>query len=465
MNRLRNALFVLLMGLVLSASAQNVPINAATVADEPAKAATPPGSNRAILDFLNLRFGMLIHFGMSTFHGEQWAYPFRDPRAFRPTKLDASQWAKAARSAGIRYAVFTTKHHDGFCLWPTKTTGYNVSKCEPALDMVRSYVDAFRKEGLKVGLYYSVMDWHDNIESGTVSPAKVQMMKDQLTELLTHYGPIECIVTDGWGSKWGGPSFGELPFKVLAEHIHSIQPDCLLVNHACVAELEVSQVVHYEATHGQHCTYDNILPSQQGPTLQSAWFWNPGFENEPLKPAEAVAKELRYANGRYCNYLLNCAPNKDGLMDDNVLKRLEEIGKQVSFPPDITGLPAPARPHRAVTANSSSATQGNEPGRVLDANLFTRWIPEAEDKQPWIELDFGKPEAFNAVVCGEYARNIRSFRIEAKVDGKWQEVLKGGDIKHHFQASFPEVTAQRYRVTLLDCNPSPWLAEVTFIRY
>jgi hypothetical protein len=118
-----------------------------------------------------------------------------------------------------------------------------------------------------------------------------------------------------------------------------------------------------------------------------------------------------------------------------------------------------------VSATSSSATPGNEAARVLDANLFTRWIPAPEDKQPWIELDFGKPETFNALVCGEYAHNIRGFRVEALVEGKWVEVLKGGDIKHHFQASFPEVTAQRYRVTLTDCNPSPWLAEVTFIRY
>jgi hypothetical protein len=150
-------------------------------------------------------------------------------------------------------------------------------------------------------------------------------------------------------------------------------------------------------------------------------------------------------------------------MDDNVLKRLEEIGKLVSFGPPLTELPAAARPHRAVIATASSSAE--DAPRVLDANLFTRWIPAAEDKQPWVELDFGKPETFNAIVCGEYAHNIRTFRVEAMVEGKWVEVLKGGDIKHHFQASFPEVTAQRYRLTLTDCNPSPWLAEVTLIRY
>jgi alpha-L-fucosidase len=113
----------------------------------------PGGSGNAVLDFINLRFGMFIHFGMCTFHNEQWAYPFHDPKSFRPTALDCRQWARSAKSAGMRYAVLTTKHHDGFCLWPTDTTGYSVAKCDPPLDVVRQYVNAFRDEGLTVGYH------------------------------------------------------------------------------------------------------------------------------------------------------------------------------------------------------------------------------------------------------------------------------------------------------------------------
>jgi alpha-L-fucosidase len=423
------------------------------------------GSRRAVLDFINLRFGMFIHFGMCTFHGEQWAYPFRDPKVFKPEALDCGQWARAARSAGMRYAVFTTKHHDGFCLWPTETTGYSVAKGETGRDIVREYVDAFRREGLRPGFYFSVWDWHHRIEAGKITPAKVQFIRDQLTELLTNYGPVLCIVFDGWGSKWGGPDFAELPYAALADHIHSLQPDCLVINHSCRTDLDVTQVVHFEATHGQHCSYDNTIPAQQGPTLQPAWFWNPGYENAPLKSARGVVEELRYANARVCNYLLNCAPNPRGLMDENVVRRLAEIGALATFPEPLAALPPVERPHRRVTASASSALPDQPAAHVLDGNLYNRWQPAEGDKEPWVEVDFGQPETFNAVVCGESPPKIGAFKIEAFVDGKWKQLAAGGKMTFHFAASFPEVTAQRYRLVLLESKPGPRIAELTLIRY
>lgn len=111
--------------------------------------------NAVIKDFLNLRFGMFIHYNMSTyFNREQWAYPFHDPQAFAPTQLDCRQWAKAAKSAGMKYAVLTTKHHDGFCLWDTSVTGYDIANSAYKQDIVKQYAEAFRAEGLKVGFYF-----------------------------------------------------------------------------------------------------------------------------------------------------------------------------------------------------------------------------------------------------------------------------------------------------------------------
>ena len=115
-------------------------------------AQTPVGSqDETILNFLNLKFGMFIHYNMGTYTSEQWAYPFHDPKEFKPSQLNCDQWAEAARSAGMRYAVFTTKHHDGFCLWNTKVTNYDIASAEDAYknrDIVKEYVDAFRKAGL-----------------------------------------------------------------------------------------------------------------------------------------------------------------------------------------------------------------------------------------------------------------------------------------------------------------------------
>jgi len=123
-------------------------------------------SKNPVLDFLNLRFGMFVHFNMGTFHGEQWAEPGKDPKSFSPSNLDCSQWAKAAKSAKMQYAVLTTKHHDGFCLWDSNVTKYDVASSNYESDVVRDFVDAFRDEGIKVGLYFSVWDRQHGIETG-----------------------------------------------------------------------------------------------------------------------------------------------------------------------------------------------------------------------------------------------------------------------------------------------------------
>lgn len=97
-------------------------------------------SNDKVLNFLNLKFGMFIHYNMGTYQGEQWAYPFHDPKDFRPSQLDCNQWAQAAKSAGMQYAVFTTKHHDGFSLWDTKVTNYDIASADKKyknLDIVK----------------------------------------------------------------------------------------------------------------------------------------------------------------------------------------------------------------------------------------------------------------------------------------------------------------------------------------
>src|SRR5690348_5016926 len=104
--------------------------------------------------FVDLRFGMFIHFNIPTFMNQDWADPDASPAIFDPRKLDCAQWARAAKSAHMSYGCLTTKHHSGFCIWDTKTTDYNVMHSPLHRDVVREYVDAFRAQGLKTCLYY-----------------------------------------------------------------------------------------------------------------------------------------------------------------------------------------------------------------------------------------------------------------------------------------------------------------------
>lgn len=429
---------------------------------------TIPCANDPVLDFLNLRFGMFIHFNMGTFHGQEWATPDHDPKSFAPARLDCNQWAAAAKAARMTYGILTTKHLDGFCLWDSKVTDYDVGSSSYRGDIVREYVDAFRAAGLKVGLYYSIWDRRAGIEAGAVTRQRVDFMKTQLTELLTQYGPINCIVTDSWDSKWGGPTYRELPFHVLADHVHSIQPNCLLSNHSCRADLRYTQLVQYEATHGQHVPYDNTLPGQQGQILQPKWFWNKGFESAPLRSVADAVGELDCCNRSYCNYLLNAAPNDAGLMDANVVERLAEIGRAVTLPPAYTSLPTQAPPHRAVTIAASSQSPGEEcaPRNVLDLDLFTRWLAAEGDDHAWLEIDFGRPETFNYIsMHGGSQAAIQEYAIEAWLSGGWQVICRGGPITFTERRGFPEVTAQRYRLRTLQCRATPEIVELTLVRY
>ncbi len=425
-----------------------------------------------VLNFLNLKFGMFIHYNMGTYHAEQWAYPFHDPKDFKPSALDCNQWADAAKSAGMQYAVFTTKHHDGFSLWDTKVSNYDIAAAEKEykdLDIVKEYVDAFRKAGITVGLYYSVWDRHHGVEHGNINKENINFTKQQLTELLTNYGEISCIVIDGWGSRWGnGPDFEELPYQVLADHIHAIQPNCLVINHSCRADLDYTQIVHYEATHGQHIPYDNTFPSQQGPVMQPTWFWEKGYEKLDLKPVKEIVSELTYTNKYYSNYLLNAAPNDKGLMDDNVVARLAEVGKAIELSAPHQSLPDVRPPHESVSVKTSTTLSANNISErnLLDLNLFTSWKAAENDHNPWVELDFGKKETFNFFsMHAGYQKSIQQYTVEAYVKRKWVHLFTGGPATFHEKHPFKEVTAQKYRLQILEKKDIPEIIELTFVKY
>ena len=160
---------------------------------------------------------MFLHFNMATFQDREWGDPTSPPDLFHPTALDTDQWAAAAQSANMTWGCLTTRHHDGFCLWPTKTEAASVGQTSHSIDVVRAYVNSFRKAGLRVGLYYSILSLRDDIRHFNITPAKVKLIKDQLTELLTGYGEIDILITDGWDAPWSRITYEEVPFREIYE--------------------------------------------------------------------------------------------------------------------------------------------------------------------------------------------------------------------------------------------------------
>jgi alpha-L-fucosidase len=425
-------------------------------------------------DFVNMRFGMFIHFNIPTFMSDDWADPDASPEIFNPQRLDAGQWARAARSAGMSYGCLTTKHHSGFCIWDTKTTDYNVMQSPYGKDVVREYADAFRKEGLQVALYYSILDTHHRLRPGFITPEHTAMVKAQITELLTNYGDIAALIIDGWDAPWSRISYDQIPFEEIYMLVKSLQPNCLVMDLNAAKypadALFYTDIKSYEQGAGQHISREsNRLPALSCLPINTAWFWKADFPTTPVKdPKELVENNLVPFNNAYCNFLLNVAPNRDGLVDDNAVAALAEIGRLWQRPQDSFSLPVAPAPiissniAKFKPAESSWSWDMQIMDFANDDNFKTGWESNKSVAEPWLSIDLGAEQPFNTITVTEKrgANEIRRYRLEYMHAGEWHTIFEGSSeeiIKIH---RFPTVTGSRVRITVTESATPPTIAEI-----
>ncbi|GAA4096089.1 alpha-L-fucosidase [Actinomadura miaoliensis] len=363
---------------------------AATLLGAPAPAQATIGSrgNRYALQkrFVDWRFGMFLHYNMGTYHDAEWVEPEQDPQSFNPTHLDCGQWADAAKSAGMKFGVLTAKHHDGFCLWPSKHTAYSVAS-SPARgrDIVREYVQAFRSRGLAPCLYFSIWDRTNGVgptgfdDRPPITPEAIAFVKNQLTELLTGYGPIPLLIFDGWAWHW---AFGHqsLPFHEIREHVASLQPDCLVLDLNGLSVPWHSELLFIEETKGGvFCPPGNLYAASQGQTIAPAgWFWHRSTPTNLLSVEQIVDGHLKTLEARYCTFILNCPPNPQGLLDDTVVQTLRDVGRR--WRPDRTRPPLPPQPDAVMhplTPAAATATSGDAT-RAVDGHSDFGWNGQAD---------------------------------------------------------------------------------------
>jgi alpha-L-fucosidase len=238
----------------------------------------------------------------------------------------------------------TTQHVGGFSLWDTAVSNYGVASSPCNKDIVREYVDAFRKRDFEIGLYYSIWNGHHGITRGNVTPEHVEHIKTQLRELMSNYGPIRLIWLDGYQNEKRGrsqfPNTAEVPFGEIYGLIKEIQPNCLVMRHKGLGyyDPEYTDVQIWEYLFSHQETWDVWerfqkdhpgVVSEVCETLQPQWFWKEGMDTGDLLTADYVADKLEFARKHSANYILNVAVNRDGLFDENALKRLREIGGAV----------------------------------------------------------------------------------------------------------------------------------------
>ncbi len=295
--------------------------------------------NKLQQEFLSWKFGMFIHFNMSTFVPGGWASGKEDPLLFNPTEMDFGQWADAAKAAKMKYGILTVKHTGGWCLWDSATTDHDITMFKNYKDgkgdMVKEFTEAFRSRDLKVGLYYCFPLWgkvwpnymtlpSEEYASGTLDA--LTMIKAHFTELMTNYGEIDIVWVDQSSSPNGGLKPGD--WRKVKEHIHSLQPNCIVTANNQL-DFADTDIFGYEYPYSLELPKEgNTVPTEVCDKLNQGWFANPEAPAVPVRTVDYVVnKMLRPLNDNHANLLLNCAPDTRGLMHEKTVALLKEIGE------------------------------------------------------------------------------------------------------------------------------------------
>lgn len=428
--------------------------------------------------FVDLRFGMFLHFNMATFQDREWGDPKSDPSLFHPTALDTDQWAEGAKSAKMTWGCLTTRHHDGFCIWPTKTHAASVRQTSHQIDVVRAYVDSFRAAGLRVGLYYSILSLRDDIRHFNITPEKTQLVRDQLTELLTNYGEIDILITDGWNAPWSRINYEEMPFYEIYRHIKALQPNCLVTDLNASqfpsGGLYYSDIKAFEQNAGQRVPQQSDLPALSCVTITDQWFWKQQDTNGTLKPVKTIVDEwLVPLNRRHCNLILNAPPTREGRLAPNVLAQLAEIGKawnHTSPAEKVSEHIVLTTPNLATAKpiHASSYPEATGPDLANDGSFQSSWYLDEGLTSGWIEVDLETQQSFNVLSFFEpvghwedYPHSrIGKYRFEAWNGTSWTPMVQGESPSPVTIHRIARTTAQTVRMVFDASEDTPHIADI-----
>ena len=425
-----------------------------TRAAEPEPLAPAPTPQQ--LAWQRMELTMFVHFGVNTFSDREWGLGTEDEKSFNPSRLDCRQWAQAAKSAGFKLIMLTAKHHDGFCLWPTRLTEHCVRQSlwkDGHGDVVREFTEAARAEGLRVGLYLSPWD-RNNPKYGT--DAYNDHFVGQLTELLTQYGTVDEVWFDGACGE--GPNGKKQVYDWTRYYatIRKLAPKALIAisgpdirwvgNESGVARLGEHSVRRHEA---------NAVwqPAECDVSIRPGWFYH-ATEDKSVKPLAKLLEIYFKSAGRNSGMLLNVPPDREGRFAAPDVQRLQEFGTALQHFRDGKQIPQ---------AVSASASREEHPARLaVDGNLDTYWSTEDATRSGWLELSFEKPVTFNVFDVREMlalGERVTKYHVEAQIQGQWQMLGKGTIIGQRNLRAFPEVTAEKVRLVIDQAAACPAIAE------
>ncbi|UYQ91602.1 alpha-L-fucosidase [Chitinophaga horti] len=434
-----------------------------------ANAQTPVGPvpSKAQLAWHNMEYYMFIHFGVNTFTDKEWGHGDEDPAVFNPSQLDARQWARTAKAAGMKGIIITAKHHDGFCLWPSAYSTHTVreSKWKNGKGDVLAELSAACKEyGLKFGVYLSPWD-RNHPDYGT--DKYNQTFVNQLTEVHTKYGDVFEQWFDGANGEGPNGKKQVYDWPLFNGTVYKHHPDAIIFSDAgpgCrwignergfAGETNWSTLNRSEfapgsggiekvLNEGQENGTDWV-PGEADVSIRPGWFYSPATDDKVKSLNELL--DIYYGSvGRNANLLLNIPVDRRGLIHKNDSLRLMELRKEL----DAT-----------FKRNLAKGT-----GVLTDGNTNTFWTaPTAQDAA--FELTFPKAVTFNRFQVQEaiaYGQRVRAFKVEAWQNGAYKEIASQTTIGYKRILRLPLTTATKLRITILDAKAPALISEVALFR-
>ena len=419
------------------------------------------------LEWQQMELTAFLHFGINTFTGREWGDGKENPALFNPTDFDAEQWVRSLKEAGFKMAILTAKHHDGFCLWPTKTTGHSVAASpwkDGKGDVVREMRDACDKYGIKFGVYLS--PWDRNASCYGDSPKYNEFFIEQLTELLTNYGEVHEVWFDGANGEGPNGKKQEYDWTAILSTIRRLQPRAVTAimgddvrwvgnERGLGRETEWSATVLTPGTYARCEEQNKALgvkatskdlggrdmlvnakelfwyPSEVDVSIRPGWFYHQQEDNQ-VKSLKHLTDIYFKSVGYNSVLLLNIPPDQRGRISDADVNRLKEFAdyrKEIFADNRVKG------GLKAWTAR---------PG---DTRVY-QLKPKSEINVVMLREDISK------------GQRMEAFTVEALTADGWKEIAKGTTVGYKRLIRIPAVEARQLRVKVDACRLAANISEV-----
>ncbi|XWW45000.1 alpha-L-fucosidase [Fibrella sp. USSR17] len=446
------------------------------IAQSPAPYGAVPSARQ--LAWHKLRYYAFVHFNMNTFTNEEWGHGTETANQFNPTQLDCRQWARTAKAAGMEGIVITAKHHDGFCLWPSKFTEHSVKNSKwrgGKGDVLKDLSAACKEYGLKFGVYLSPWD-RNHPAYGT--PEYNDIFKNTLKEVLTQYGDVYEVWFDGANGEGPNGKKQVYDWPGFIATVRQYQPNAVIFSDAgpdirwvgnedgyggetnwCTidrAKVYPGYPKYWELTSGEEGAKDWV-PTEVNCSIRPGWYYHAN-EDDRVKSLEHLVDIYYSSIGRNGNWLLNLPVDRRGLVHENDAKRLMEL-KAYTDKASVNLAGAAKATASSVYSKATTFAASN----VLDKSRNTYWAAANGAKQATLDIDLGKQTTLNRLLIEEYitlGQRVKKFSVLAWKDGSYQPVAQGTTIGNRRILRFPTVTTNKLQVRIDDANASPIISHL-----